>query len=134
MFGKAGTGMPDIHQQLQLATYGIWAKEEYNLDSINLVLAYYNKNTRAIKEVELMADEMMAEAELYWNQIVDLTEPVDDGTEDIDFTTDMPHIGKVNFIKPKVELGIAPVMKWECSEKYCQYFDVCGGGLKNESN
>jgi hypothetical protein len=25
-------------------------------------------------------------------------------------------------------------MKWECDEKYCQYFDVCGGGLKNESN
>ena len=134
MFGRAGTGLPDMHQQLQLATYGLWAKEEYELDDINLVLVYYNKNTSAIKEVELMSNEIMAEAELYWNQIVDLTEPVDEGTEGIDFTTDMPHIGKVNFIKPKVELGIAPVMKWECDEKYCQYFDVCGGGLKNESN
>ena len=125
MFGRAGTGMPDMHQQLQLATYGLWAKEEYNLDNINLVLAYYNK------EVELMSDEMMAEAELYWNQVVDLTEPVDEGTEGVDFTMNVPNMGKMNWIKPKVELGIAPVMEWECNEKYCQYFKVCGGGLKN---
>ena len=131
MFGRAGSGMPDIHQQLQLATYGIWAREEYDVDDLKLVLAYYNKNTSEIKEIELMSNEMMAEAEIYWNGIVDLLEPVDEGTEGIDFTTDTPHMGKLNFIKPKIELGTAPVMKWECNEKYCKYFEVCGGGLKN---
>ena len=134
MFGRGSNGMPDMHQQLQLATYGLWAKEEYDLDDINLVLVYYNKNTSAIKEVELLSNEIMAEAELYWNTIVELTEPVDDDTEGIDLTTTMPHIGTLNFIKPKIELGVAPVMEWECNEKYCQYFDVCGGGLKNENN
>ena len=31
---------------------------------------------------------------------------------------------------PEVELGISPVYEWECNKKYCQFFEVCGGGLK----
>ena len=31
---------------------------------------------------------------------------------------------------PNIALGIAPVYEWECNEKYCRYFDECGGGLK----
>ena len=28
---------------------------------------------------------------------------------------------------PAIELGTAPVYKWECNAKYCDYYDVCGG-------
>ena len=46
---------------LQLATYGIWVREEYDIQDLKLVMVYYNKNTSFIREVELMSDEMMAE-------------------------------------------------------------------------
>ena len=30
---------------------------------------------------------------------------------------------------PNVRIGFAPVKKWECNELYCDFYDVCGGGL-----
>ena len=33
---------------------------------------------------------------------------------------------------PPIELGIAPVYKWECNIKYCNFYEVCGGGLKEK--
>ena len=32
---------------------------------------------------------------------------------------------------PAIELGVAPVYKWECNIKYCNFFEVCGGGISN---
>ena len=138
MFGRGSNGMPDLHQQLQLATYGIWVREEYDIQDLKLAMVYYNKNTSAIREVELMSDEMMAEAELYWEKVNDMLEPVHMGeTTDLDdrgidmethFVTDMPHIGQVIFEIPPIELGTSPVQEWECN--YCQFADDCGG-LKN---
>jgi len=31
---------------------------------------------------------------------------------------------------PTLQLGVSPAMEWECNDKYCQFFNVCGGGLK----
>ena len=33
---------------------------------------------------------------------------------------------------PPIELGISPMVQWECNPKYCSYFQECGGGLKPE--
>jgi hypothetical protein len=123
MFGAKGQG-PDLHQQMQLATYGMWAANFYDIDDIRLVLLYYNKNTSEIREFELLSSGVMAEAEAYWFNVMEMCEPVDDGTEGIDFIS-----GDINFIVPPVELGVSPVYKWECSEKYCRFYEVCGGGL-----
>jgi hypothetical protein len=34
-----------------------------------------------------------------------------------------------SFGLPEVRLGFAPVKKWECNEKYCDFYTICGGGL-----
>ena len=140
MFGRGASGMPDLHQQLQLATYGIWVREEYDIQDLKLVMVYYNKNTSAIREVELMSDEMMAEAELYWVKVNDMLEPIhwgevsdlDERGIDIDmdnhFVTDIPSMGQAIFQIPPIELGTSPVQEWECN--YCQFADSCGG-IKN---
>ena len=33
---------------------------------------------------------------------------------------------------PPIELGVAPMYSWECNPKYCNFYQVCGGGLKGE--
>lgn len=128
MFGRSGVG-PDVHQQLQLATYGVWAANHYNLDDIRLVLLYYNKNTSQVKEVDLLSREIMAEAISYWEDVVFMCESVDKGTKGIDLIS-----GGEHYITPPVQLGVAPVHKWECSEKYCRFYEICGGGIHAEMN
>ena len=43
---------------------------------------------------------------------------------------------KENFKKgnPPIELGVAPVYQWECNIKYCNFYEVCGGGLKGKGD
>ena len=96
-----------MNYQLQLATYGLWAKRYYELDSVKMKLCYYNKNTSMMREIDV-SEEYIDEAQEYWSRVNLL---VADKTV------------------PDVNLGIAPVYKWECNEKYCQFYDVCGGGL-----
>jgi phosphoribosylanthranilate isomerase len=70
-------------------------------------LCYYNKNTSMMKEIDV-SEEYIQEAYEYWNRVNLL---VADKTP------------------PEVDLGTSPVYKWECNEKYCQFYGVCGGGL-----
>jgi len=35
---------------------------------------------------------------------------------------------------PPIELGVAPVYKWECNPKYCNFYEICGGGLKEKGD
>ena len=107
LFGKFGDGAPSANYQLQLATYGLWAKLHYDLDNIKMKLCYYNKNTSMMKEIDV-SEEYLQEAYEYWNRVNLL---VADKT------------------LPEVDLGTSPVYKWECNEKYCQFYGVCGGGL-----
>ena len=37
---------------------------------------------------------------------------------------------KESGVPPVLNLGVTPAEEWECNVKYCQYFDVCGGGIK----
>ena len=107
LFGKFGDGAPSTNYQLQLATYGLWAKRFYELENIRMKLCYYNKNTSMMKEIDV-PEEYIQEAYEYWNRVNLL---VADKTP------------------PEVDLGTSPVYKWECNEKYCQFYGVCGGGL-----
>lgn len=113
MFGRSPDKNPSVNYQLQLATYGIWAKRHYDLDSITLKICYYNKDNSNMREVEI-SSEFINEAYNYWSNV--------------GHVTGFDSAGGGNL--PVVSLGIAPVYEWECNEKYCRYFDECGGGLK----
>ena len=71
-----------------------------------MVLLFYNKNDSKMQELKIPMS-MIDEAVDYWQGI---NESVKKGV-------------------PPVKLGSAPVLRWECSEKYCSYFEACGGGL-----
>ena len=107
LFGRFSSGEPSMNYQLQLATYGLWAKRHYDLDSVKMKLCYYNKNTSMIREIDV-SEEYIDEAQHYWGRV---------------------NLLVANETVPEVELGISPVYKWECNEKYCQFYNVCGGGL-----
>jgi len=116
LFGKFGDGQPSMNYQLQLATYGIWAKRHYELDNISMKLCFYNKNTSMMKEIDV-PEEYLDEAYNYWSRVNLLV-------------MDKKNPNVIEGIPPEVELGISPVYEWECNKKYCQFFEVCGGGLK----
>ena len=78
-----------------------------------MVLVFYNKDNSRVREVELDLD-VVEQAEQYWknaNQILDKA--------------------KQESAPPVLNLGVTPAEEWECNEKYCQYFEVCGGGIKS---
>ena len=96
---------------LQLGTYGLWFKRKYgNLNG--LVLVFYNKDNSRMREYVLDLD-CVDKAEEYWTNAHKIV------TE-----------SKENKQPPPLQLGVAPVMEWECNIKYCTFFNVCGGGIK----
>ena len=70
-------------------------------------LYFYNKNTSKMKEVDV-PEEYIDEAHSYWSSV---------------------NLSIKDKTLPEVNLGMAPVYEWECNQKYCQFYDVCGGGL-----
>jgi|TARA_R110002050_G_scaffold66303_6_gene143209 hypothetical protein len=115
LFGKYGDGAPSMNYQLQLATYGVWAKRHYELDSVSMKLCYYNKNTSVMKEIDV-SEEYLDEAVIYWNRVNSLIRDKKD-----------PYVKQG--LPPELELGITPVYEWECNKKYCQFYEPCGGGI-----
>ena len=106
MFGKYSDKKPDDQYCLQLGTYGLYYRENgIRVDKMSLL--FYAKNNSRMKEAPVDIG-YIDRAERYW---LELNERVKAGV-------------------PPVELGIAPVFEWECNEKYCSFYDVCGGGLK----
>ena len=113
MFGRsADPSAASRNYALQLGTYGLWYKRKYkNLNG--LVLVFYNKDNSLVREVELDL-EVVDRAEQYW---INVNKILNESKE-----TGEP---------PVLNLGVTPAEEWECNEKYCQYFDVCGGGIKS---
>ena len=107
MFGRYSDKQPSTNYQLQLATYGLWAKRFFEIDNIQMKLYFYNKNTSKMKEVDV-PEEYIDEAHSYWSSV---------------------NLSIKDKTLPEVNLGMAPVYEWECNQKYCQFYDVCGGGL-----
>lgn len=98
-FGRKEEKEPSIHQELQLATYGLAVLQEYGRCD-GLYLVYYNKDSSAFKQVEV--DKSMIDvAYSFWNNVGNLHKR---GC-------------------PPLEEKVSPVMNWECN--YCQYKDFC---------
>ncbi len=88
-----------IHQELQLATYGIWLERVYGkVDGMYII--YYNKNTSIMKQLEVPNDRI-SDAISFWKETIDNHK---DGL-------------------PRLQENVSPVMKWECS--YCEYLTKC---------
>ena len=90
---------PSMHQEIQLATYGLHIREEFGrLDG--MFLYYYNKDTSRMKAVEVSMS-MLKRAENYW---VNINNEHKKGL-------------------PMFREGASPVQDWEC--KYCSFLDHC---------
>ena len=90
---------PSIHQELQVATYGLMVEETMGKLG-SLYLLYYNKDSSMIKQVVINKD-MLLSAYSYWKSIRK-------GHE-----RGLPVLGK----------GISPTYDWECN--YCNYKTQC---------
>ena len=91
---------PSVHQELQLATYGLWVKKEYGrLDGMYIL--YYNKDTSALQYKEVSSDRLLT-ALGFWERIND---------------------EHSNSSLPTLQDEISPVANWEC--KYCSYQYRC---------
>ena len=98
-FGRSVKKKGSIHQELQVATYGVLAEQEYgSIDGIFLI--YYNKDNSHIKVLEVDRDKMLT-AIAYWNSIK------------VEHKHGLPALKK----------GVSPAMDWEC--KYCSYKTQC---------
>lgn len=100
-FGRNKEVNPSIHQELQVATYGIWALDVLGrLDGMYLL--YYNKDTSMLKEMEIDMGRIDT-ARAYWENVIRV------------------HDGGL----PTLTKNESPVMDWEC--KYCNFKDRCDG-------
>ena len=114
LFGKSGDPSPSRNYQMQLATYGLWYERTYgSLQGMSLL--FYNKDNSKMKELQVPLD-FIEDARDYWARVNLLTAEMPTGVHKI----------------PSIELGTTPVYKWECNPKYCQYYEICGGGIKGE--
>ena len=110
LFGRTPDPEPAENYALQLGTYAYWYQEKYGIKLKKLALIYYNKDNSLRREVNVPIFFIDKPYE-YWK---DVNKRFEVGI-------------------PEVELGTAPVYQWECNEKYCGYFNHCGGGLKGQS-
>ena len=109
LFGRKPDPNPSVNYNIQLGTYGWWFEEHTGNKLKKLALLYYNKDNSRMKE-KVVPVSYIKKAKEYWYYV------------------------KENFKtgNPPIELGIAPVYKWECNPKYCNFYEVCGGGYKEK--
>ena len=112
MFGRnANPKEVSKNYALQLGTYGLWFKRKYGYLE-GLILVFYNKDNSRMREYVLDLD-CIDEAEEYWtNAHKSIKESIE------------------NNKPPTLQLGVTPAEEWECNVNYCQFFNVCGGGIK----
>ena len=99
-FGKQKELEPSNNHFLQVATYGLGIREEFGqLDGMYIL--YYNKDTSALKQVEV-PQIYLSMAESYW---ININKEHQQGV-------------------PQFSLGTSPYKAWVCD--YCQFKDHCG--------
>tara|TARA_R100001530_G_scaffold54258_1_gene40044 strand:+ start:308 stop:1039 length:732 start_codon:yes stop_codon:yes gene_type:complete len=111
LFGRYPDPNPSINYHLQLGTYGWWYEKSSRKKLKKLCLLYYNKDTSKMRELDVDTSYIESAKE-YW---IDANKRYEKGN-------------------PPIELGVAPVYKWECNIKYCNFYQVCGGGLKEKGD
>ena len=91
---------PSIHQELQLATYGLWVEKEYGrLDGMYIL--YYNKDNSLLRYKEVSSDRLLT-ALGFWERINE-------------------EHSKSSL--PSLQDDVSPVASWECG--YCNFKDRC---------
>ena len=91
---------PSVHQELQLATYGLWVEKEYGrLDGMYIL--YYNKDNSLLRWKEVSSDRLLT-ALGFWERI----------NEEHSQSS-----------LPTLQDDISPVAKWECG--YCNFKERC---------
>ena len=100
-FGRNKESEGSIHQELQVATYGLELKKRFGrLDGMYLL--YYNKDDSRMTHVSVPL-KYLDIAYQYWKLINNL------------------HAQGI----PPIDHGVSPVEQWECN--YCNYKDLCKG-------
>ena len=98
-FGRNPEMNQSMHQELQVATYGLAILEKFKrLDG--MFLYYYNKDTSMLKQKEVPMT-YLDQAERYWTELNN----------------------RIEMGLPPVDEGISPVHSWECN--YCDFKDHC---------
>ena len=98
-YGRNPMPNASVHQELQLATYGLWVEKEFGrLDG--MYLAHYNKDTSMMNESEVPISSLKS-ARNFWNNV---NEEHKRGL-------------------PMFREGVSPVEEWNC--RYCQFYDLC---------
>jgi len=98
-FGREPKADTNVHQELQLATYGLAVQEEFGrLDGMYLM--YYNKDTSVMKDRQVSLS-YLKQAEIFWSNI------------------NREHERGL----PNFKEGVSPRYDWQC--KYCQFYDHC---------
>ena len=111
IFGRTPDPNPPKNYYLQLGTYGWWYEKEFGNKLKKLALLYYNKDNSRMREKRIQTS-YIDRAKEYWHDV-------------------NKRFKKGN---PAIELGVAPAYKWECNIKYCNFYQVCGGGLKEKGD
>tara|TARA_R100000781_G_scaffold2704_3_gene4252 strand:+ start:1202 stop:1930 length:729 start_codon:yes stop_codon:yes gene_type:complete len=111
LFGRTPDPNAPVNYYLQLGTYGWWYEEDSGNKLDKLALLYYNKDTSKMRE-KIIPVSFIDEAKQYWYDVKDMFK-------------------KGN---PPIELGTAPVYKWECNPKWCSFNKVCGGLIEKGDN
>ena len=105
-FGRNKEKDPSIHQELQVAIYGVGVKRRFGrLDG--MALLYYNKDTSVLKEVDIDMSRLLT-AESYWKEIVK----------------------EHSLGLPNLRPNVSPVKEWEC--RYCMYKTQCDNDNRKE--
>ena len=90
---------PSIHQEIQLATYGLFVQKEFKrIDG--MFLYFYNKDNSKMRSVEVPLT-MLKRAENFW---INVNEEHKKGL-------------------PSFKQGVSPVQDWNC--RYCRFLDHC---------
>ena len=104
--GKMNAFNEPTNYYMQVGTYGYWYEQEKKRPLKKLALIYYNKNTSEMEEM-VVSRSYMQRAVRYWERVK----------------------REFAYGLPPVKLGFAPMKKWECDQKYCDFYAHCGGGL-----
>lgn len=112
LFGRYGDTSSVENYKMQLGTYAAGIEETLGLPVEQLFLLFYKLGDPKASDMRSLEVplEYKQKALDYWGEVNRLS---GDGP-------------------PPIKIGSSPVESWECSPKWCPFFEHCGGGLKPE--
>ena len=111
MFGhiKNRDKNPSINYELQLGTYALGVKRKYDVDTVEMNIVWYNKDTSTMRTTRIQK-AYQTEALNYWTNLKE--------------TIEEENYDKVYKFKSLVPgTWNSPINEWECN--YCQFNHIC---------